>query len=162
MNRGFTLIEMLIVTLIVAILTSIALPEYTRSIEKARATEAMDVVKALNDAVYAYTAEQNKCPNSFNKLLVTVPNFDASAASDTKWNTKYFEYSLNAATNVLIPGTSCGGVVAVSKEEGYKIWNPYKVINDTNKKRTLACTGTSKTAIGICKALGIYTTEKPY
>ena len=65
MKKGFTLVEVLVVVLIIGILTSVALPNYKRSIEKTRATEAMNTIKSANDAVYAYAAERNKCPEIF-------------------------------------------------------------------------------------------------
>jgi len=46
-NRGFTLIELMIVVVIVALLASIALPSYARYVEKARRADAKS---ALLDA----------------------------------------------------------------------------------------------------------------
>ncbi len=162
MKKGFTLIELLVVVLIIGILSGIALPNYTRSVEKARATEAMNMIKSINEAVYAYAAEHNKCPASFSKVLISIPG--AANSSGTEVTAKYFTYQLNKATNALIPGTNCGGVVA-SRNTGtynYVLWNPYKIINADTRKRTLACTGTGDRSIGLCQNLGIYTTEVPF
>ncbi len=157
MKKGFTLVEMLVVVLIIGILASVAIPNYTRSVEKSRATEAMNMVKALNDGVYAYAAERSACPPSFSKVLVEVPG---TKISDTQVQGKYFSYKLNAAVNAPIPGTSCGGVVAERLSgDVYRIWNPYSTVGG---KRTLACKGDNERAQNICKSMGIQTTQTPY
>ena len=48
-KKGFTLIEMLVVVLIIVILAGIALPQYTNAVEKSKASEALIILKSLRD-----------------------------------------------------------------------------------------------------------------
>ncbi|MBO4556356.1 MAG: pilin [Elusimicrobiales bacterium] len=46
-RQGFTLIELLVVVLIMGILASVAMPQYFKSVEKSRATEAVDTLSSI-------------------------------------------------------------------------------------------------------------------
>lgn len=51
---GFTLIELLVVVLIIGILASVAVPQYTKAVEKSRAAGVIQKVKSLQNAVDMY------------------------------------------------------------------------------------------------------------
>ena len=163
---GFTLAELLVVVIIVGVLTTVALPQYTLSMERSRATEAMVNIKALNDAVYAYAAGRAgnlvECPTNFKQLVVSIPNYEEVIPS--RIQTAHFTYELNRAVNATIPGTNCGGIVATRRANNkynYKLWNPYKV-GTSGSGSGLSCKGTDDGGNKICKSFQIDTTSDPY
>lgn len=157
MKKGFTLVEVLVVVVIIAVLVSTALPRYMRTLERARATEAMTDIKAINEAIYAYAmGKDGQCPPSFSKLLMSVAG--TSNANDTARTTKNFIYTLNGASNALVPGTDCAGATArrnAGNRFSYVIWNPY-IHHGDGRPSSLACTGTTQADIDICESLNLY------
>ncbi len=72
-NVGFTLIELLVVVLIIGILAAVALPQYTKAVEKARAAEAMQVLGDLATAESLYYMAKNEFTNDADSLDMTFP-----------------------------------------------------------------------------------------
>lgn len=81
MKKGFTLIELLIVMVIVGVLVTVSLPKYRASMERGRATEGINNVRAISDAVNAkYVMNEN----SYSLAGLTDSNGNVTGVDMTK------------------------------------------------------------------------------
>jgi len=92
-NNGFTLIELLVVVLIIGILAAVALPQYQKAVERARASEALPLLKSVYQAAQAYYMANGEWPTKFDELAVEIPwtgnvkwRSDSSVMRDTRSN----------------------------------------------------------------------------
>ncbi|MGI8742180.1 MAG: type II secretion system protein [Bryobacteraceae bacterium] len=88
---GFTLIEMMIVMAIIAILMSIAVPIYTRSISRARESVLRNNLFSMRTVIDEYTYDKQKAPQSLQDLvgegyLRQIPMDPMTGTSDS-WKT---------------------------------------------------------------------------
>ena len=71
-NRGFTLIEMLIVISLVMILVAIAVPNYQRSIMRAKESVLKQDLFQLRSLISQYTLDKQKAPQALDDLITAV------------------------------------------------------------------------------------------
>lgn len=110
MKKGFTLIELLVVILIIGILSSVALPQYDKAVEKSRQTEAIVTANSLMKAIQAYVLTYRACPSDASKLDIKA-----------KMDTKFYSYSVSETA----PGTTICEVAVTSKKKGFTAFYRY-------------------------------------
>ena len=81
-KKGFTLIEIMVVVLIIGILASAAIPSYRTSILKTKIVNNMPLMRALQDDIINYYNIHGVLPTKLKQLSINKNEFNFS--SDTK------------------------------------------------------------------------------
>ena len=135
MKKGFTLIELLIVMVIVGVLVTVSLPKYRASMERGRATEGINNVRAISDAVNAkYVMNEN----SYSLAGLTDSNGNVTGADMTK--------SVNFSTTK-IPLSSGTVTVTTTRTGSYTL----TATNQNGELISIECTGDAET----CQNIGM-------
>ena len=98
MKKGFTLIELLVVVLIIGILSAVALPQYTKAVEKSRATEAMTLLGNLANAEQIYLMSMGSYTNDMTLLDLQMPGVSGTNRVSSV-NTKNFQIAITSGAN---------------------------------------------------------------
>ena len=67
-NRGFTLVELMVVVVIIGVLTAIAIPVYKASTDKAEASACAANLRMIDSAIQQYMMNEGKPPNGMSDL----------------------------------------------------------------------------------------------
>lgn len=87
-QKGFTLVEMLVVVLIIGILAAIAVPQYQKFVAKANLAQIISLVKSLKQAEEVYFLSHGKYATDLSNLDVLVNDPDISCIA-SKSGTNY-------------------------------------------------------------------------
>jgi general secretion pathway protein G len=87
-ERGFTLIELMVVMAVIGLLAAIAIPSYVHTIKRAREAVLKEDLHTLHTAIDSYTVDKEKAPQSLDDLvqagyLKTVPIDPMTSRNDT-------------------------------------------------------------------------------
>ena len=99
MKRGFTLLELIVVIIIIGILATLGFAQYTKTIEKGRAAEAKVVLGQIRGAQEAYKLQNGVYATTISDLSVE------AGACDTD---HYFGYTTNNTTGTAARCTTGG------------------------------------------------------
>lgn len=118
MKKGFTLIELLVVVLIIGILSAVALPQYTKSVEKARMTEAVMAVEAIARANQLYYLANGTYTRNINDLdidyNITETEYGSTSGEETAQAARMSKNFIFSASNSY--GAQSGIAVAARRE----------------------------------------------
>jgi type IV pilus assembly protein PilE len=87
-SRGFTLIELMIVIVIIGILAAVAIPAYDDYVKKARRSQAQQLLLEIANRQEMYLLDARAYTNSFTTLQFTSSDWDCTLAT-TCSNTYY-------------------------------------------------------------------------
>jgi general secretion pathway protein G len=96
---GFTLIELIVVTALVIVLTTVAMVSYQNSVTRAREAVLKEDLFRLRDAIDQYYADKNKWPGDLSELVSEgyireIPEDPITKSKDT-WRTEQAEPDAN-------------------------------------------------------------------
>lgn len=92
MQRGFTLIEVMVVVVILAILATVVVPRIMDRPDQARVTKAKQDIRAVESALNLYRLDNFRYPTTDEGLEALVPKYLDSLPTDP-WNNQYLYLS---------------------------------------------------------------------
>lgn len=132
---GFTLIELLVVVLIIGILSAIALPEYTKAVEKSRSSEAMTLLRSFVQAQKMYKLANTQYTSDLTELDLQMPNIgeDNKSFSTKDWAFTMQMHDLYPTTFSVFAGRAkdgqrfttgdyCYGILVSVASDGTETW----------------------------------------
>jgi len=127
-DRGFTLIELIVVVTLLLILSTIGMAQYTRSVTYAREATLKEDLFRMRDAIDQYYADKNQYPATLDALvsegyLRKIPD-DPFTKSSTSWETVPAEPDPNnPSAEVGIKDVKSGSDQTALDGTPYSEWN---------------------------------------
>ncbi|ACC98970.1 Type II secretion system subunit [Elusimicrobium minutum Pei191] len=138
-NKAFTLIELLVVVLIIGILAAIALPQYTKAVDRARLSESILLARAFSDANQRYMLAVGECTPSLDDLDIELP-----------LNPKKYALSYDKNNNCLL------SIDIPNKNFRIRAWGtPVAAANCPNGD-CIYCNGANEEGEKLCQTFGAY------
>ena len=99
-RKGFTLIEVLIVVIILGILATIAVPQFTKIVTKAKASEATTNIAAINTGLEIWKLEHSGNYPSYATAALLNTGLDITITADE------FTYAVTGGATYVVTATN--------------------------------------------------------
>ena len=138
-SKGFTLLELLVVVMIIGLLSSIAIPQYSRSVHRAEMMEGLSHGKTIYDAALRYKSVNGSAPLSFSQLDV---GFAGASLSGNSLRDGAFIYILNSDNTTI-----------QNNKAGYRLEMRFPTVSNSGVSAPILCCPNSgdKNAEWLCK-----------
>ena len=114
-RNGFSLVELSMVVLLVAVLAAFGIPRFLRNVEKAKAAEAFQYLAAVRAAQERYHARQGRYTSSPDDLDVELAPLHYFALEKTEADETSWKFVLKRVG----PSAGYGEYTVVLEEDGY-------------------------------------------
>ncbi|MEI6971106.1 MAG: prepilin-type N-terminal cleavage/methylation domain-containing protein [bacterium] len=118
-KSGFTLVELMVVAVIVAVLAAVAIPLMMANVKRAKTTEADSGCGAVRTALRVYYAEHQAYPAGTDSPVTAIPGVGANDLDGVYFSTPDYTYTV-VGNNYTIKctGNSAGSVAPKKSEAG--------------------------------------------
>jgi prepilin-type N-terminal cleavage/methylation domain-containing protein len=125
-SRGFTLVEIMIVVAIIALLASIAVPNFLRARKRSQATRIMEDLRLLDGACDQYAIETSK-ETGMHPTFADLKNYVKTGTTLYLTGADIFGNTYGPFTVDSIPAVNAAQFNALSDVCPVGFWSPYAV-----------------------------------
>ena len=144
-QKGFTLIELMIVVAIIGILAAVALPAYNDYTTRAQVAEAVELAGGLKQPLYDYTIDKNALPTGF----IAPPGTPAATEISATLTGRYSQFTSVSGTlpaivitYTMTQGQASGKKIVFTSADSGATWECVSGTDVPFKWRPSACKST--------------------